>query len=225
MTQQAPGQWLLAIDTSTEQAGLALTNGDQILEVTWRAGRDQTVTVLPQIDHLLELAGIAASDLAAIAIATGPGMFNGLRVGISIAKGFHLGLGIGLIGVSTFDVTAYPHRAIGLPVVAVIAAGRGRLVWTVDGLPEQAVNSSVTELADQLRGRFDRVLVAGELTPEQAGLLSSVPGLVLPPLAARLRRPGVLAAIGWSRLRDGELDDPITLAPVYVHGAATPARG
>jgi tRNA threonylcarbamoyladenosine biosynthesis protein TsaB len=211
---------LLAIDTSTEQAGIALSDGDQILEISWRAGRDQTVTVLPQIDHLLGLAGISARELSAIAIATGPGMFNGLRVGISIAKGFHLGSGTGLIGVSTFDVAAYPHRFAGLSIAAVIAAGRGRLVWTIDGAQDGAVNSTVIELAADLRERPGRTMVAGDLTDEQTDVLRTVPGLVIPPPAARGRRPGALAEIGWRRLQDGVLDDPITLAPVYVHGAA-----
>ena len=93
--------WLLAIDTSTEIAGLALDDGDRRFELAWHAGRDQTVSVLAEIDHLLGLAGIEPSQLAAIAVATGPGMFNGLRVGMGVAKGLVIGLDVALIGVST----------------------------------------------------------------------------------------------------------------------------
>src|SRR4051812_20321526 len=124
--------WLLAIDTSTEQAGIALTDGSRTAETSWWAGRDQTVTVLAQIDRLVDLVGINPGEIAAIAVATGPGMFNGLRVGMSIAKGWHLGSGAVLIGVSTFDITTEPYSGLGLPVIATIAAGRGRLVWRFD---------------------------------------------------------------------------------------------
>jgi tRNA threonylcarbamoyladenosine biosynthesis protein TsaB len=218
-------EWLLAIDTSTEEAGLALTNGQRTLESSWWAGRDQTVSVLAQIDRSFELAGKTAQDLAAIAVAIGPGMFNGLRVGLSVAKGLHLGSDAGLIGVSTFEVTAYPFRGLGVPVVAIVAAGRGRLVWQIDGEPDDPVNGRVTELVDVLSRRAERVLLAGDLSAEQAEQLAAVPGVLIPPPAARIRRPGVLAEIGRARFRSLVFDDPVTLAPVYVHGAPAPARG
>jgi len=218
-------QWLLAIDTSTEQAGLGLTDGQRTVESSWWAGRNQTVSVLAQIDRLVELAGTTARDVAAIAVATGPGMFNGLRVGVSVAKGLHLGTGAGLIGVSTFEVTAEPFRGLGFQLIAVIEAGRGRLVWQLDGEPGNPVNGTVAELADVLRQHTGRVLVAGDLSADHAQLLTSVPGAVIPAPFARIRRPAVLAGIGWARFRARAFDDPEALAAVYVHSVPTPARG
>jgi len=72
---------LLAIDTSTDFAGIAVSGGSNVVELRWSAGRNQTTSVLEQIDRCLKLGGIAVSDLSAIAVAIGPGMFNGLRVG------------------------------------------------------------------------------------------------------------------------------------------------
>lgn len=211
-----PG-WLLAIDTSTEQAGLAVTNGGELAELSWRAGRDQTVSVLAQIDRLLDLAGIETRDLAAVAIASGPGMFNGLRVGMSLAKGLHLGSGVPLLGVSTLDVTAYPFLDLRRPVVAIVGAGRGRLVW--QGYPDgdQPENGTVDELAALLESCPGEILVVGDLTDEQAERLAALPDVMVPVRAARQRRPAALAEIGWRRLINGERDDPVSLAPVYVH--------
>lgn len=211
------GAWLLAIDTSTEQAGLAVTNGADSAELSWRAGRDQTVVVLEQIDRLLKLAGIAMADLGAVAIATGPGMFNGLRVGMSLAKGLHLGAGMPLLGVSTLDVTSYPFRALAPRVAAVVAAGRGRIVW--QSFPDEIspVNGTIDEFAALLSS--DGALVVGDLTEEQAGTLAAIPGVIVPSPAARRRRPSALAEIGCRRFANGERDDPTLLAPVYVHGA------
>jgi hypothetical protein len=47
-----------------------------------------------------------------------------------------------------------------------------------------------------------------------------VPGPV-----ARQRKPGALAEISWARWSNGEIDDPIALAPVYLHAATVAGRG
>ena len=216
--------WLLAIDTSTEQAGIALTDGTRTAELSWWAERDQTVTVLAQIDRLIDLIGITPADVAAIAVANGPGMFNGLRVGMSVAKGWHLGSGAALIGISTFDITTEPFRGLGLPVIAAIAAGRGRIVWQLDGPGSAPVNGTVFELAEAALDVKTGVLVAGDLTEQQVEVLTDVSGVVVPAVSARSRRPGVLAELGWRRFVAGDADDPVALAPVYVHAATAPAR-
>src|SRR5688500_2739168 len=97
----AARRWLLAIDSSTEQAGVALFDGERLSEATWEAGRTQTATLLREVDGLLSLAGATIEDVAAIAVATGPGTFNGLRVGLGVAKGLALATGVSLLGVPT----------------------------------------------------------------------------------------------------------------------------
>jgi tRNA threonylcarbamoyladenosine biosynthesis protein TsaB len=230
-TPERPNRtWLLAIDSSTELAGVALFDGERCAELSWPAGREQTTTLLAQIDHLLMLNGVALTDLAVVAVATGPGMFNGLRVGVGVAKGFVLGLGVPLVGVSTLDVTAHPYAPFGRPVLAVVAAGRGRLVWAVYGHHDRAWrpttaprNGSVDELATHVRGLTDGAIVAGELTPEQEALIRTVPHAIVPPRPLRSRRPAALADLTWHRFRAGASDEPATLEPVYVHAPATPS--
>jgi len=212
---------LLAIDSSTEQAGVGLFDGERGSELAWHAGRTQTATLLAQIHRLLGLHGLVAADLGAVAIATGPGTFNGLRVGMGIAKGLVLGLGVPLLGVPTLAAAALPHADAGRPVVPVVAAGRGRLVWAeyADGpagwgaaLP--ARNGTVEELIEHLHG--GEAVVTGELDPAQEAAVAAVPGVVLVPRPLRPRRPGAVAALAWDRHRAGEADDPASLEPVYA---------
>jgi tRNA A37 threonylcarbamoyladenosine modification protein TsaB len=120
---------LLALDTSTLTAGIALYGAGGLLgETSWSAGRAQTTAILGETARLLELAALRPVDLGAVAVATGPGAFNGLRVGLSTAKGLCFALGLPLLGIPTLDAVAYPHGGYGHPVRAVIAAGRGRFV-------------------------------------------------------------------------------------------------
>jgi tRNA threonylcarbamoyladenosine biosynthesis protein TsaB len=218
---------LLAIDTSTEQAGIAVTYGEQSLELRWTSGREQTTSVLDQIDRCLNLAAIRADQLTAIAIAIGPGMFNGLRVGISLAKGFALSLGIPIVGISTLDLTARPWLGLGLEVIPVVAAGRGRVVWSRIGPDAVSVeppdNTTVEELIDRIRGMENAAIVAGEFPDERIGELLAG-GTIVRAGSGFARSPIDLAALALARLAAGEQDDLVALEPVYVHGrsAVTP---
>ncbi len=217
--------WLLAIDSSTEQAGIALTDGVRCAEQTWDAGRAQTTALLAEVDHLLGLVGIDLGEVRGIAVATGPGTFNGLRVGVSVAKGLVLGLGVPLLGVPTLDAAALPFVTMGQPVVAVVSAGRGRLVWAPYGVQSGGWrqtapprNGLVTELAADLVGRTTRSIVTGELNPGQEDVLGAIPGVSLPARILRLRRPAAVAELAWARFRSGDADDPVVLEPTYLHG-------
>lgn len=213
------GLWLLAIDTSTEQAGLALFDGTQLIELSWSAGRLQTTTVLLRISHLLESLDLTIRDVGAIAVARGPGTFTGLRVGLSIAKGMMLTGQRSLIAVDTLMVTAAPFVAFGSPVLAVLPAGRQRLVWTVyDGGREASVprNTTLAALTDYLAEHPETVVV-GEMSPDQRVVLIEAHATAVS-LASGARRPGVLAELAWERWKRGDADDPTTLEPLYLHG-------
>lgn len=218
-THPAP---ILAIDTASAQGGIAWYDGQRLSLRSWPANRSHTTTLLAEIHHLLDADGIAPRDIAAIAVAIGPGAFTGLRVGIGAAKGFHLATGVPLIGISTLDAAALPFAACGQPIVATVPAGRGRLVWAhfrsegatvVETHPPR--NGTIAELADELTSASS-VIVTGELNPEQIETLSRIDPAIVPPAALRLRNPASLAELGWRRWRNGQTDDATALEPLYL---------
>lgn len=213
---------VLAIDTSTEMAGIALYSGDHLSELVWHAGRNQTQTLLVQIEHLLSLNGLTLDNIGAIAVTIGPGMFNGLRVGLSTAKGLGFGRSVPVYGIDTLDATAYPHRQSAESIRAFVPAGRGRVVsgdyrkrsgqWTRSGDPQ---NRHFSEL---MGGLNPKTIVVGEI-PSGADV-ASMDGIneLVPELSIRSRRPGHLAEIGWRRWQAGDEDESATIEPLYVHG-------
>jgi tRNA threonylcarbamoyladenosine biosynthesis protein TsaB len=214
---------LLAIDTSTEMTGIALYSGSRISELIWHAGRNQTVSLLDQVNHLMHINRLDLSRVGAIAVATGPGTFNGLRVGLSTAKGFGYGRSIPVFGVDTLEATAYPHRESSLPIRAFVPAGRGRVVsgdfrlrngrWVRSG---EMQNRHFSELVE---GLTERTLVTGEI-PASGDLEQLDHQFVeFPRLALRSRRPGSVAEIAWNRWHSGADDDLAALKPMYIHGA------
>lgn len=225
---------LLAIDTSTTTAGIALyAEAGLLAEWSWPAGRAQTTTILAEIDRLTALCALRPADLGAVAVAIGPGAFNGLRVGMSTAKGLAHALALPLLGVPTLDVVAYPHGGQRLPVRAVLSAGRGRLVSAryveIGGLLRQAgayVNTTLDELGALIG---EPTVVCGELPFEHlTAWRATTPDARIASPALSARRAGCLAEIAWTRLRAGERADPAVLEPIYLHGtsggaAQTPA--
>jgi tRNA threonylcarbamoyladenosine biosynthesis protein TsaB len=218
--ERPPGP-LLTIDTASAQGGVALYDGRALSTRSWPADRSHTTTLLAEIHHLLDAAALGVPDLAAVGVAIGPGAFTGLRVGLGAAKGFHLATGVPLIGISTLEAAALPFAACGVPVVAAVAAGRGRLVWAHyaprDGRLSEITlprNGTVNELADEAR-QTSAVLVTGELDTEQAETVACLPTVTLPPAPLRVRQPAALAELGWRRLLAGALDDAAALEPIY----------
>src|SRR5262249_88991 len=107
---------LLAIDTSTALASVALYDGRVLAEATSIAGQDHSRQLLPRIEDLLGAVQRSKSDLTALGVALGPGSFNGLRVGIATAKALAFARGLPIVGIETLRVTAYPFRRAGRPI-------------------------------------------------------------------------------------------------------------
>lgn len=99
---------LLALETSTPVArvGIFDIDGGACLAEASATSERHSSNLLRLCVDVTARAGVAVSDLAAIACGAGPGSFTGLRVGFAVAKGFALPFGIPFITVSSLQVLA-----------------------------------------------------------------------------------------------------------------------
>lgn len=217
----------LAIDTSTDMASICLSSeGRPEAEFTWRAGQNHTAELLPNIVSLLAQAGSGITDVKGIVVALGPGSFNGLRVGMSVAKGLSLALGIPMVGIGTLEVEAFPYAGTGLPICPILNAGRGEiaaaLFRTVRGRWRRLREEHITTLDVLLSQIEGRTLFCGGIAEEAAleiGRRLGRRALVVAGPGA-LRRSGYLAELGWRRLKEGDFDHSPTLQPLYLRRPA-----
>ncbi len=99
---------VLGLDTATRTASVGVLDGDRQLSELSQAVRGSLApSVLPMVDEALQTAGCAIGDIELIAVSVGPGSFTGLRVGLSIAKGFAISMGCPVVGVSTLEALAF----------------------------------------------------------------------------------------------------------------------
>ena len=213
----------LAIDTSTDTASLALVrDGDVVAELTWRCGQNHTRQLLPNLEHLLGQFDLSPQALTGIIVARGPGSFNGLRVGISVAKGLAFSLGVPIVGISTLEVEAYQHAETGLPVCPVFNAGRGEVATATyrrsRGRWLQLAPEHISTIEALCSGITSKTVLCGEYVTVIAEQLRQHLGskAVVPSATTGLRRAAFLAELGLKRLTAGDTDDPATLQPLYL---------
>jgi len=122
-----PAPIILAIDTSFPEASLAISSAENIIAtLTIRDDRPHSQTLFSQIATLLRLAEMKIQDVGAFAVATGPGSFTGLRVGLAAVKGLADSLNRPCLGVDSLDLLALASGFEGAQLV-IIVAGRGEI--------------------------------------------------------------------------------------------------
>ena len=213
----------LAIDTSSDMAGLALIqNGQTIAECTWHCGNNHTVELLPHLDHLLKQNGIDIKSIEGIIVARGPGSFNGLRVGLGTAKGLAFSLGVPISGISTLEAAAFQYSGSGLPVCPVFDAGRGEAACAVyqlkEGRWQNLMPESLMTMNELCSKTVTQTLFCGELTADMIELIKQKLGdkAIVPKPLSEQGRVAFLAALGEKRLKAGLCDDVVTLQPIYL---------
>ena len=214
---------LLAVDSSTAQAGLSIFDGAQVLgEYSWRSNQHHTIELAPAIAQLLRRAGLTMENVQALGVALGPGSFTSLRVGLSLIKGLAFARHLPLIGIPTLDIYAASQPVSKLPLLACLQAGRGKLAvcWYKNGKHGWEAKGSaqvfpVERLIYEIR---EPSIVIGEFGAEERQRLAKDEvhvKLVSP--SQSVRRPSVLAELAWARWQNGDTDDAATLAPIYLH--------
>ena len=100
---------LLCLDTAMAACSVAVIDTDHALPLaaTWVAmERGHAEALAPMVQQVMAEAGLAFGDLNRIAVTIGPGTFTGVRIGLAMARGLGLALGIPVIGIDTLSAIA-----------------------------------------------------------------------------------------------------------------------
>lgn len=212
---------ILSLDTTTRAGSCALLgDGGVIREHAGDASRDQAERLPRDLATLLERESVPLQAIDGFAVATGPGSFTSLRVGIATMQGLAMATGKSLIGVSAFDALA--SLAGGFSVAAWIDAWRGEVFAAryEDGV---AAGASVVAKPDALLETLldttaarttlftgDGAALYEHRIRERLGEHARFTAPVAPPLA------GAVATLAARAFHAGARPLPHAIRPIYV---------
>lgn len=216
---------ILGMDTATPQVGVALGSEEGLLgQVRLARGRRHAEQLAPAIEYVLDQAGVKVGDLAAIAVGIGPGLFTGLRVGVTTAKVMAQTLEIPVAPVPSLDLVAYPVRFTPRLVVAVCDARR-REVYYAGYRP---VAGGVQRVGGYGVGQPDEVAAEVVATGEDVLLVGDGALLYRARFEEQLDRaevastsfaypsPSALVELACARYRREEFVRPAEVKPLYL---------
>ena len=216
---------ILAFETSAKAASVALTrDGELLAEAYQNTGMTHSQTLMVMAQDMLKSCGLTSQDIEAVAVASGPGSFTGVRIGVAAAKGFAWGREIPCYGVSTLEAMA---RTLGiwdgyvLPVMdarrsqvytALFRAEGGQLVRERE---DRAI--SLEELEKDIKNLEKPIFLIGDgALLCYNTLLEEVPTLVLPP-EHRMHQRAAGVALAAKRMMDaGDPGNGAELSPNYL---------
>lgn len=209
----------LSIDTSTSNAGVALSNQDQIsISETWHSASSHTAELMPAVSSLLAQTGISLGDLEGICIAAGPGGFSSLRVGMSVAKGISIASSTPIASIGTLDLEAFRHLGNGMAVCAIIPSGRSDVAYALfNKNSERVVEDSITSPEELIATIEEPTIFCGEgLLAHSEIIKTSLGQLSKITHTEPSDRLYALAKLGTQRLNNGQSDNIDKLQPNYI---------
>jgi len=234
---------LLAVETSTPSASVALADDDRLIRCDDLApGRPQTELLMGAIDRLLRECHTPLSALDGFAVAVGPGAFIGLRVGIATVKGLAMGSGKPVVAIPTLEALAARawewESAVSVqPMICpMIDARRGEVYaarYRPDGIggmvregDEQLVRPEefLSEITGPALFLGNGALLHRALIMEKLGRAALFPPAKHPELVAELMAPSAaaVARLAWRRWQEGGAVDPAELTAVHLRPAVMP---
>ena len=221
---------LIALDSSGLVASVAVLEDDNfIAEYTIQYKKTHSQTLLCMLDEVKKMTELDLSTIDAIAIASGPGSFTGLRIGSATAKGLGLALNIPIIEVPTVEGMAYRMYGTGDIVCPMMDARRNEVYTGLFAfhaskpydemetvLPQCAI--PVAELIARCNALGRRVVFLGDGVPVYKGMLEqglTVPYGFAPP---HLNRQSALAvgSLGMRYYEQGKYVTADQHAPDYL---------
>jgi tRNA threonylcarbamoyladenosine biosynthesis protein TsaB len=218
---------VLGIDTATPQVGCAIGGHEGVL-ASFHSSRDRrhAETLVPAIDFVRRAARIELDDIGVLAVDNGPGLFTGLRVGVSTAKAMASALRIPVVCVSSLDLLAFPVRWTSRLIASVVDARRGEVFYAfyrqvpggVQRLTEPRVGTP-EELCSEVQASGEEVLAVGDGAIRYAGALSELIRIEIAEAGLAYPSASSLVQLAHARALREEFVNAWEVEPVYLRKA------
>jgi len=214
---------ILALETSTMLGGVAIADGHGLIaEIRLNVKTTHSERMMTAVDYALRQSDMTLDEIDAVAVASGPGSFTGLRIGLSTAKGLCYAAAKPLVLVPTLEAFAWNFPCCVHPVCVMLDARKGEVYAAVfrlehDGfVPVVSVRSIRPE--DLLRDCTGPVVLAGEgvLRYRDRILSAAAEVAIIAPSQKMVPSPSNVALLGLQKALRSEFADAATAEPLYI---------
>jgi tRNA threonylcarbamoyladenosine biosynthesis protein TsaB len=217
---------ILALDTSTQAGSLAFLRDARVIgEVSTWVEETYSSRMFRHLEFLQRELGLDLAQVDVFAVATGPGSFTGLRVGLTAVKGWAEGYGKPVAAVSALEAVAAQARSREELLAPVVDARRGEIyggLYARRGLELERRGEEVAIASEEFLG-----FLRGQAVGRRVAFVSPSPEVLAPALARSEFRESVvetvstvlapvIGRIGFARAGRGELVDALALDANYV---------
>lgn len=208
---------ILAVDTSGKRGSIALARCEgrdcAIFDVVPLAGGTFSAQLVPQIAALLSKYGLSKKDIGGFAVASGPGSFTGLRVGLAAVKGLAEVLGKPIAAVSLLEALANAAAVEG-EVIAALDAGRNEVY-----LGTYAVSDQDVHCRDQCllaRDEFEHAVAGRSLVTSDGDIARLARSSGARVIEVEPIRSDTIARKGWKKIQSGDTIPADELEANYI---------
>lgn len=216
---------VLSIETSTPQASVVLGSEQGILaSCSLSTGSTTGEFLLPAVDFMLKEAHLSMNSIAAVAVGLGPGLFTGLRIGVTTAKTLSQALAVPIVGASSLDLLAFDGRYSQRLICPVLDARRGEVFYCF----YRQVRGGITRVGEYSVGPPERLMAEVESVGGGDVLLMGYGALLyrnklqensraeFGSLADAFPRASALLALALPRLFREDFDPVFEVEPMYM---------
>jgi tRNA threonylcarbamoyl adenosine modification protein YeaZ len=220
----------VCIDGAGDSASIALVHaGEVVAEQTWRTGMVRSRILAPTLRRLAAESGFALAETQIVCVCTGPGSFNGIRVGMATAIGLAVGLGVPIYGCGALDLLAFPHAERAPAQRALLPAGKGAfysaLFGSRGGRWRRLTPYTIASLADLVAESPAKCLWCGPADRSAGDELIALLGGGKRVIAGahNVRRASYLLTLALAAAEGGAPGTAECLTPLYIRRPAITA--
>jgi tRNA threonylcarbamoyladenosine biosynthesis protein TsaB len=215
---------ILGIESATAQVGCAIGGHEGVLASAHSARpRRHAESLAPQIEFITGQAGVRLSEIGVVAVDVGPGLYTGLRVGITTAMALAQTLRIPMIGVSSLDLVAFPVAHTARLIVVAIDARRGELFHAtyraVPGGVQRMTEPGVSTPADlraDIMADHEEVLLVGDGALHHHEEFDDVSGVEIADASLAFPSAESLVMLAHAKALREEFVRPDQIEPMYM---------
>ncbi|NLJ78620.1 MAG: tRNA (adenosine(37)-N6)-threonylcarbamoyltransferase complex dimerization subunit type 1 TsaB [Tissierellia bacterium] len=216
---------VLGIDTSTMTASCAVLDGDTLLgEYSINQELTHSESLVPMISEMLDNLKLHISDIDIYGVATGPGSFTGLRIGVATMKAFAHIFDKPIVGVSTLEGLALNLTHSGI-IVPMIDARRDRVYTGIYRWKQSRLENilepcimNIERLSEILDKNDDDIMINGNGVRQYGDRLLEVlkSRVKIAPAGLRECRAASIAELSLLNRDVYNRDDYYNLIPTYL---------